>query len=459
MVPRTWKRCDPIASGSTLMMICLVAVSILSFSTAEGAPPSGAIAVHPANPFYFQDVKGNPVVLVGDYTWGTFSDVDFDYERMFDSLKSRGLNFARVWLWWGAEEFPEPDGNRHFEPYLRSGPGTANDGRPKYDLTKFDPRYFEQLRNLCAAARKRGLFLQLITVDAWMIKHPHLWRLHGFHRDNNINGVDGDPNNTGRGTDGKQGFCSMGNPEALKFQKEYIRKVVDTTNEFDNIYYEIANENYYSTDWELALCDSIKEYEKSKPKQHLTMPRDLPSHSSVVQNWDPKVVHAGMLARRSLKQPLIFDTDWTINKNDDEVRKAMWAGVISGGHFNYMDDSMEFRTKPVEDKRVRLHKQIDYMAAFIKKIKPWEMEPDDSLVKSGDAFAMVSTKELAAYLPYGGSATLDLTKMPCTLKSWWYNPVDGRLGKEFTVQGGRESDLTAPDKNDWALLIRKGNDR
>ena len=33
-------------------------------------------------------------MFVGDYTWETFSGVDFDYARMFDSLKSRGLNLG-----------------------------------------------------------------------------------------------------------------------------------------------------------------------------------------------------------------------------------------------------------------------------------------------------------------------------------------------------------------------------
>jgi hypothetical protein len=39
-----------------------------------------------------------------------------------------------------------------------------------------------------------------------MIKHPQLWELHAMQRDNNINGVDGDPRNTRTGTDGQQGL-------------------------------------------------------------------------------------------------------------------------------------------------------------------------------------------------------------------------------------------------------------
>ncbi|MBI4585371.1 MAG: hypothetical protein HY717_15265 [Planctomycetes bacterium] len=41
-----------------------------------------------------------------------------------------------------------------------------------------------------------------------------------------------------------------------------------------------------------------------------------------------------------------------------QVRKAMWTAVLSGGHFNYMDDSLDFRATPTPDKRAALHRRI-----------------------------------------------------------------------------------------------------
>ena len=412
----------------------------------------GTLAIYPHNPHYFQTADGKPMVLVGDYAWGTFSDVDYDYKAQFVALRANGLNFARVWIWWGAEQFPPPDDKLHIEPFLRPGPGKANDGRPKYDLSQFNPVFFDRLRDLCAAARQRGIFLQLITLDSWMLKHAHLWKLHAFHRDNNVNGVDGDPRNTGTGTDGQQGFCSMGNPKAMEFQKAYLRKLVDTVNEYDNILIEIANENYYSAEWERHLCEFIREQERTKLR-HVLMPLDLLNHSSVVQKWDPNIVHTALLEKRCLRQPLIFDTDWTINDNDDEVRKAMWTAVLSGGHFNYMDDSLEFRAKPMFDKRTRLHRQIGHLAAFVKRLKPWEMQPNDALVKSGDAFALASTNELAAYLPAGGAVTLDLTPFKGQLNARWFNPRNGKFGDEFKVEGSQFHEFKTPDAADWTLLL------
>ena len=142
----------------------------------DAKPKSGALAALPSNHSYFQDASGKPLMLVGDYTWGIFSDNDYEFVRFLDAHKKRGLNFARIWLWWGAEQLDwEILGAKHIEPYMRTGPGLANDGKPKYDLTKFNPAFFERLVDFCEQAHKRGIYLHLIIMDGWMLKHKKLW--------------------------------------------------------------------------------------------------------------------------------------------------------------------------------------------------------------------------------------------------------------------------------------------
>ena len=444
---------------SILFSIALL-ISEFFFFTAEGKKPELPVRIDPDNPYYFLDTKGKPLMLLGDYTWETFSGVNSDYDKFLRSLRSRGLNLARVWLWWGCEELPSgysfpADKKLHIEPFLREGPGLANDGRPKYNLDKFNPDFFERLVDFCNLADKYGINLQLMMMDAWMIKHAYLWKLNAFNAANNVNGVDGDPAKTTKGTDGKNGFCSMGNPEAMEYQKAYIKKVVETVNSFKKIYFEIANENYYNEEWELTLCDYIKEIEKPMPNQHMTIRRDFPSHSYVVQKWDPLTVHKGIMEKRNLNVPLLFDTDWIINKNDNEVRKAMWSSVTSGAHFSYMDDAVVFyRDSVFNDTRAALHKQIDLMAALMKKLKPWEMLPDDSLVKSGLAFAMTGDDKLFAYLPKGGTVKINMPSKNTDISTKWFDPLSGKLfaGKEKVNTG--ETIFTAPDSNDWVLIVK-----
>ncbi len=52
-------------------------------------------------------------------------------------------------------------------------------------------------------------------------------------------------------------------------QEAYVKKVIDTVNDLDNVLYEIANEAPdESIAWQYHLIDYIKAYEAGKPKQH-----------------------------------------------------------------------------------------------------------------------------------------------------------------------------------------------
>jgi hypothetical protein len=422
-------------------------------------PASRALAVCRKHPHVFVDAQGRPVWLLGDYTWGTFSDVAYDYGRMFDTLRRHGLNFARVWVWWGLEQFPEPYGSRlNVIPYLRPGPGQANDGRPKYDLTRFHPAFFARLRAVCDAGRKRGLFLQLTLFDAWMIKHPNLWRLHAYHRDNNINGVDGDPGNTGTGTHGDQGFCSLTNTRLLEVQKQFVARVVEAVGDCDNILFEIANENYYNPAWEQHLCDYLHGLESHRPRQHLVMPADLPNHDyGGIKTWKLDALHTNLLKARSLGVPLIFDTDGLGNPDDDTVRRAAWTAFASGGHVSYLDDSLqpgsEYHGDEEGGRRATLRAQLGALAAFVRRTAFWELSPASQRVVEGRAFVLASDRELVAYLPQGGSVTLDVQGLPGALQVAWYEPRQGEWQAPTRVKEQATLRLTAPAAGDWALHL------
>jgi Putative collagen-binding domain of a collagenase/Family of unknown function (DUF6298) len=430
-------------------------------------PERFVLGPHPSYPRLFRDPSGGPLLLIGNYSWGVFSNADYDYVAMLDTLKSNGLNFARVWLFWGDPFDPDIDLHtgepiQNIVPYLRTGPGLANDGRPRYDLNRFNPEFFTRLRRLCAAAQERGIYLQLCIFDGWILKTPR-WRNHVYQRDNNINGVDGDPNHSGRGRDSDKGFASLNNPKVMRYQQALVRKVVDTVNDFDHILFEIANENI-NRQWELAMCDYLHEYEKTKPKRHQVMPMDIPNHWEVVQRWDTQAVRLGFLKRYDLRRPMIFDTDWTLNNNDDEIRRAMWSAVLTGAHFNYLDASFQPGSSHGGDsrgyRRAALRRQIGILAAFTRQIRFWEMAPADGVVDNGNISVLASSKEMAAYLPFGGTVTLDMQNLKSTREAYWYNPRNGvwRAVDDFTP-GYAQQAFTAPDGNDWLLYIRSGTDK
>jgi hypothetical protein len=55
----------------------------------------------------------------------------------------------------------------------------------------------------------------------------------------------------------------------LALQEAFVRKVVDTLNDLDNVLYEVSgNDLVASLSWQYRMIDSIKKYQATKPNQH-----------------------------------------------------------------------------------------------------------------------------------------------------------------------------------------------
>jgi len=105
------------------------------------------LTVHPNNPRYFTDGSGRAIYLTGSHTWANLQDVGltdpsplFNWTTYLDFMQKYGHNFMRLWVWeqaawapWTREEY-----FIHPLPYMRTGPGTALDRKPKFDLNRFN---------------------------------------------------------------------------------------------------------------------------------------------------------------------------------------------------------------------------------------------------------------------------------------------------------------------------------
>ena len=447
-------------------------------------PDSGALSILPSNPAYFESADGTPVILIGDYegsptaATGITTDPNYDFRLLFDMLHANGFNFARLWIFygleseWDSETFPDEYHRYNIMPYLRTGPGTANDGRPKYDLTRFNPLYFERLAAACAAARERGIYLQLILIDAWIFRVPIIWKYHAFNAANNINGVDGDPQGTRQSSDPDSGSCSLKNTKVLEAEKALVARIVDAVNDFDNVLFEVANENYYNLEWELSMARFVHAYEANKPKQHLVMPLDLPDHdyggpsfdkngrndhSKIWKTWDLPQLHAKLMAAKNLKQPLIYDPDGLETRDDPVARRAFWTAFASGVNLDYLDYSLQ-----PEDggdyrglRRLELRRQLGHLAAFARELAFWEMHAEDGPVSSGEGYLLAGPREAVVYLPRGGQVELNMAEMPGDFQVKWFNPRNGLLGEPSVITGGKTNRFLAPDDRDWVLCLKK----
>jgi hypothetical protein len=296
---------------------------------AGGAPPArapsaarGPLRVHPDNPRYFTDgtkaADGtlNAVYLTGSHTWPNLIDRGesdpppaFDFDKYLDFLGTHDHNFIRLWsrhvTWY--HDYGDDPRVLHAGPlaWPRTGPGDALDGKPKFDLGRFNEAYFERLRARVAAAGDRGVYVSVMLFGGYY-ECTGGWRGNPFNAANNVNGINGDVDGDGRGLESH----TLDAPAAVtRLQEAYVRKVVDTVNDLDNVLYEISNESHTSSkDWQYHLVRYLREYEQGKPKQH-------PVGMTALWGDDPAADNRALYAG---------EADWVSPQvNDAEIRKGL----------------------------------------------------------------------------------------------------------------------------------------
>lgn len=207
-----------------------------SFSHNAGSnnenPFSGTLRVHPQNARYFTNGRGKVIYQAGSHDWRGLKDIGqtdpplvFDYNGYLDFLQQYNHNFIRLWTW-EYSKFTESDGSFTYVtpfPCPRKGPGKALDGKPKFNLRKFNKKYFNKLRSRAIAVRDRGIYVSIMLFEGWGIyfmKSEWRWDGHPFNVNNKINGIDGDPNRDGKGLESH----ALQIPSIVKLQEQYVKK-------------------------------------------------------------------------------------------------------------------------------------------------------------------------------------------------------------------------------------------
>lgn len=232
------------------------------------------LRVSTSHPRYFIGGDGKAVLLTGSHTWNNLVDmgrkgqvVPFDWQAYLAFLRSHGHNFIRLWAYDSLATWDPADEVLDL-PWERTGPGTALDGKPKVDLTRFDRRYFDRLRDRVHLAQESGIYVGVMLFDSWsnFLQTETPVDLHIFSGHNNVNGIDIVPTQVGGS---HAAWCALADPAALAFQEAYVRRVVETVNGFDNVLFEISNEaGPESHAWQEHLTLFIRSLEDALPRQH-----------------------------------------------------------------------------------------------------------------------------------------------------------------------------------------------
>jgi hypothetical protein len=462
-----------------------------SFPMAFGAEPSaraamgGPLRVHPRNGRYFADGAGRAVYLTGAHTWNNLSDIGpgdppaaFDFSKYLNFLQQHHHNFIRLWRWeltrWDAGATPEYTTKADTyavapHPWKRTGPGLALDGQPKFDLHQFDPAYFDRLRRRLRAAQDRGIYAGIMLFEGWGLQHlPGAWQSHPFHPSNNVQSLDGDAGGDGRGLL----THTLKLPEVTRLQEAYVRQVIDSVNDLNNVLYEISNESgAYSIEWQYHLLRSIKAYQQDKPHQHpvgMTFPysRTAKQRGTNAQlfaspaDWiSPNPDAADGYNYRTTPPPadgskvILSDTDhlWGIGGNPDWV----WQSFTRGHHPIFMDpydNRVLGKAKPESWNPVRA--SLGHTRRLAERLDLAALTPREDLASSRFCLADPG-RQYVVYLPEGGQVEVDLSDATEPLAVEWITPVAGKSHAGKPAAGGGKHTLQAPVQGPAVLVLGK----
>lgn len=487
-------------------MGCLLipSLSLASPETTIG-PAKGPLRVLKSNPRYFSDQTGKVVYLTGMHIWNNFQDwggqADLDYTAYLQRLEAYNHNFIRMWTWEHAPVPPQqgqwPDAPSRYE---RSGPEGDFSGQPRFDLTKLNQEYFDRLRSRVQAAQNRGIYVSVMLFQGGSIEAKgepvNPWVGHPFNVKNNVNGIDGDPNHDGEGKE----VHTLKIPAVTRVQEAYVRKVIDTLNDLDNVLYEISNESHRdSQDWQYHIIQYIKQYEAGKAKQHpvgmtveypygdnadlLASPADWvsPNEWAIPGRQDLESTYKVDPPPTDGRKVILADTDhlWGLGGNPEWV----WKSFTRGYQPIFMDlDEPRFvkHLKP-ENRETweATRRAMGQTLALARRIPLQTMLPATEIASSGYCLTNRESSYVV-YLPvdYYGSGrrtvagkvlrflfrkemikkivSVDLSAATGSFLVEWFNVGTGEAVPVGTTTGGNVQHFAAPFLGDAVLYLTAG---
>ncbi len=449
------------------------------------------------NPNYFKDANGAVLILNGSQTWNTLQDwgsngslVTLDFNAFVKFLTTHGHNFTLLWT----TEMPRfcgfpgtvsspPDLAVGPLPWLRTGPGNAADDGLKFDLTKFNPSFFDRLRARTQALNDVGIYVGVyLFTGEWL----NIFRCssdgYPFTGTNNINGVDDGYTGGKKGT----GSITMTAPNAItRLQDAYVEKVIDTLNDLPNVLWIVSEEAPAdSTWWNNHQIAHIRAYEAGKRLQHPVGYAGLiGAPDTVIYNsdadWVAPAARVSPVTSCGTGHPPckvnVNDSDhsyWEIWKDTPQAnRNFAWENFMTGHQVLFMDPYVAYY--PRENRNLclspanaictgpdtrwdNLRDNLGHILRYSRKLNLANVTPRGALSSTGYCLAQISSvgAEYMVYAPSGGSFTVNLSAMSRsrTLSVEWFNPSTGVATMAPPIPAGSSSQSFSPPFGGDAVL-------
>jgi hypothetical protein len=447
-----------------------ILLSALIFQSVSAQP----IKLHPDNPHYLV-YTGKPRVLITSAEhYGAVLNLDFDYKKYLQTLHDEGMDYTRIFVGsylenaqsFGIEKNTlAPLENKLIVPWARSNvPGYVNGGN-KFDLTKWDPEYFDRLHDFIALAEKLDVIVEVTFFSS--IYRDDYWEYCPFYADNNINNTDRIQRTV---------VHTKQNGNLFRYQEAMVRKIVMELNKYDNVIYEIQNEPWsdqhgsvfllnktnipkdqpwhtksdlaslLSLEWQSAITSVVRDEESKLPKKHLIAQnycnygQPVPEVDEMVDIMNfhyvwPEAVHWNY----GYNRPVNFDESGFSQYEEATYRKQAWRFILAGGAiFNNLDysfvaghedGSFEKNTSPGLGTK-SLRSQFKILKDFMAGLDFVNMKPGNHLVQHAPGFIYQGlAKEGYVYAYYfegAGEITVRLEVEDGKYIAEWWDPATGQ---------------------------------
>lgn len=429
------------------------------------------------NPWYWQ-YKGEPLLLLG----ASSDDNLFQWPPEMlvphlDSMQTVNANYVRNTM------SDRVDRGIELYPHKLMDNG-------KYDLNQWNDEYWQRFEFFLNETAKRDIIVQIEVWDRFDYTREN-WPPHPYNPKNNINyskeesGLDLEyPDHPGQN---QQPFFfttpnQNNNPVLLKFQQQFVDKMLSYTLKQNHILYCMDNETSGEEEWGVYWARYIRQKAgEAGKKVNLTEMWDA---------WDLKSEQH----KRTFDHPELYDF-CDVSQNNHQRDQAHWDnfqwvknyisshprpvntvktyGADGGTHGNTNNGidgwwrhiiggtaSARFHRPPSGLGLSTLSMNSVKAAREIEKICPfWELTPNNELLSDRDENEAYLTEKpgevYVVFFPDEGEVGLDLSETNSDYILKWMDVRKGEWAPDKQIEGGGNIVLQTPGDNEWVGVLIK----
>jgi len=433
----------------------------------------------PGNPFYWE-FRGRPTLLLGGSVDDDLFQIDY-VEAHLDTLAACGGNYVRNTM---------SSSDTRPWPFARAG--------DKYDLDRFNPRYWECFDRLLEAASVREVVVQ-VEVWATFCYYRDRWtNLNPFNPEHNVNytaEASGLPAvNTSHPTRADNPFFRtvpehLNNRVVLAYQQKFVDKLLSISLKYDNVLYCIDNETSVDPRWGAYWAGYIKDRAAGAGKAVY-----------VTEMWDPwDLTHTWHLNTYDHPETYnyveVSQNTWQEGQRQrdrlayvrDRLKEKGFVRPINNVKIYSMRAGNRYLTPRLAVDRFFVHlwggcaaarfhrptpaghgigldsnaqRAIAGVREILKKFDIFSSEPADRLLKEraeNEAYCLARRgRQWAVYFPSSGRVLLDVSKagQGSLFEVRWYD-LDylNRLPPYELTASSALLPLGCPDAGRWAALV------